>query len=66
MNQFEQLDLKAVALILKKNLDRYYYKPLFDYIQKSPDLIKVFPGFLLNPEKLIFYCPTHASKNYAL
>jgi len=58
-------DFIDIANILVKNLEKYYYQPLFNYLQKNLHLIKTFTGFLLNPTKLIIYIgKTHIAVEY--
>lgn len=55
---------KAVVFICKW-LMRNYWGPLNKRIQQEPDLLDTFPGFILNPERIIFYFGrTHIALEY--
>lgn len=42
-----------------------YWTPLYRYLKQNPHLIKTFPGFLMNHEKLVFYFgKTHLAIEY--
>lgn len=48
-----------------EDLKRYYWSPLYSYIQKHPNLKDTYPAFLLNPEKIIIYVgQTHIGVEY--
>lgn len=48
-----------------EDLKKYYWNPLYEYIEKYPDLKKQFPAFLIYPEKIIIYMgTTHIAVEY--
>ncbi|MDN4029815.1 Shedu anti-phage system protein SduA domain-containing protein [Chryseobacterium gambrini] len=61
----EILDYKGISMLLLEKILELYWKPLREYLNAKPELIKTFPGFLLNPEKIIFYfSKTHLAIEY--
>lgn len=43
----------------------YYWGPLHKHIERNPNLIKVVPGFIVNPEKVVVYIGrTHIALEY--
>jgi hypothetical protein len=55
----------AIGLILEK-LGENYWRPMHKYIADNPHLLQSAPGFLLCPEKVIFYVgKTHLGIEYA-
>jgi hypothetical protein len=48
-------DYKELVFKLGQWLMSNYWKPLYDTLKANPRLLKTFPGFLLKPEKLIYY-----------
>lgn len=60
----EEID-NDIAKVFLEDLYKYYYQPLFDYLQKNRELIKGFSGFLLNPLKIVMYIgKTHIAIEY--
>lgn len=56
---------KAFALQLGQELMTKYWGPMWHIVQANPDLIQVVPGFLIRPEKLVYYMGrTHIGIEY--
>jgi hypothetical protein len=59
------LDQKGIALKVFQWLATNYWKPMYEAVQANPELLKDFPGFLLNRKKLILYMSrTHIGVEY--
>ncbi len=57
--------LKDFIIPIGQKITELYWKPLFDYLNENPELIKTFPGFLLKKESLVFYFgKTHLAIEY--
>lgn len=50
---------------LANTIGKNYWRPLYNYLQEHPELIKTFTGFLLNHEQVVFYIgKTHLAIEY--
>jgi len=59
------LDYKGISRLLVDKMLEIYWKPLREYLKLNPELITTFPGFLLQPERIIFYfSQTHLAIEY--
>ncbi len=65
MDNDEPKGLKENAFKVGQLLMERYWGPLYKYINQNEQLIKSVPGFLLKPEKLVFYFgKTHLAIEY--
>lgn len=46
---------KSVVDTLLRDLLQYYWAPMYRYLQANPEMLERFSGFLLQPERIIFY-----------
>lgn len=57
--------IKPLVIAFLQELMMCYWRPLYQYIENNPELIKTVPGFLLNLEKVIVYVGrTHIAVEY--
>lgn len=65
MNKEVSSDVKPLVMIFLQELMKNYWGPLYKFLEENPFLIKSFPGFLLNHEKIIVYVGrTHIAVEY--
>lgn len=56
------LDVQKIIDAIENN----YWVPLYQYLEKNPELIQTFPAFLLNPEMITLYLgKTHIGIEYS-
>lgn len=61
----DSYDYKDFALTIGQWLMTHYWGPLYKAVKANPQLLSNFPGFLLKPEKLIYYMGcTHIGIEY--
>lgn len=61
----ETLDYKGIVLKVGQWLMTNYWGPMYQAVKADPALLRTFPGFLLKPEKLIYYMSrTHIGIEY--
>lgn len=56
---FESYGYKDLVLTIGQQLMTIYWAPLYKAVKANPRLLETFPGFLLKPEKLIYYLGRH-------
>ncbi|WPV01649.1 DUF4263 domain-containing protein [Mucilaginibacter sp. cycad4] len=47
--------VSEMASTVFKFMSKFYSFPLYQYLKENPELIKTFPGFLLNPDQIVLY-----------
>ena len=61
----QENNIETLAISFFQELMVIYHSPLYKYLEKNTQLIKTFPGFLLNPELVILYIGrTHIAIEY--
>lgn len=55
----ESYGYREIVLTIGQWLMDHYWRPLQKAVEANPRLLETFPGFLLQPEKLIFYMGRH-------
>lgn len=59
------LDCKGIVLSIGQWLMKNYWGPMYKAVEANPSLLKTLPGFLLKPEKLVYYLSrTHIGIEY--
>jgi len=57
--------IKPLVMEFLQEVMTHYWGPLHKYMEQNPHLIKVAPGFLINPEKVVVYIGrTHIALEY--
>lgn len=65
MDNSEPKSFRDLIVPVGKKIMEVYWTPLYRYLKQNPHLIKTFPGFLMNHEKLVFYFgKTHLAIEY--
>jgi Domain of unknown function (DUF4263) len=60
VDMYHDMILKLGELLMKS-----YWGPMYDYLKNRPDLVKSVPGFLIKPERIVFYLgKTHLAIEY--
>lgn len=55
----ESCGYKELVLAIGQGLMTNYWQPLYRAVKANPRLLETFPGFLLQPEKIIYYMGRH-------
>ncbi|CAH2213882.1 protein of unknown function [Tepidibacter aestuarii] len=59
------LTMQDFAIMSIKKIMELYLDPMYKKIKNNPNILSSFSGFLLNPEKIIFYVgKTHLAIEY--
>ena len=58
-------DLQDVIYKLGASLMDNYWRPMYNLVKNNPELIPIIPGFLIKPDRIIFYLgQTHIGVEY--